>query len=232
MEKDINPITNFKYKRLSPFKWFVLESFPFIEEDFDALTEYELYCKIVEYLNKVIASNNLLGEQVETVTNAVIDLENYVNNYFNNLDVQEEINNKLNEMAEDGTLSEIINQEIFGQINADIAQLQKDVNNKNTIFIGDSYGAVENSWIDKVASKMGLVENTSYWKFARNGYGFARTNMQWLDLLQELESVIPDKTSIKNMIICGRIKRYKRPVTIRCFNCYYFVYTICKSKLS
>ena len=29
---------NFDYKNLSPFKWFVLENFPFIEADFDAFT--------------------------------------------------------------------------------------------------------------------------------------------------------------------------------------------------
>lgn len=199
MEKDVKPINPFNFKRVSPFKWFVIENFPFIEEDFDAITEYQLYCKLVEYLNKVIASNNLLGTQVENITNAVIELENYVNNYFNNLDVQEEINNKLNQMAEDGTLADIINQEIFGEIQANIKKLES----QNTIFIGDSYGAVDNSWIDQVAKKMGLTLNQTYWKFARNGYGFARTNMQWLDLLKELETSITDKTSIKNMIICG-----------------------------
>src|SRR5699024_10729433 len=33
---------------------------------------------------------------------------NYVDNYFTNLDVQEEINNKLDEMAENGTLQSLI----------------------------------------------------------------------------------------------------------------------------
>lgn len=39
-------------------------------------------------------------------------LQSYVNNYFDNLDVQEEINNKLDAMAEAGTLQEIITQYI------------------------------------------------------------------------------------------------------------------------
>lgn len=37
------------------------------------------------------------------------DLRNFVNNYFDNLDVQDEINNKLDQMVEDGTLEEVIN---------------------------------------------------------------------------------------------------------------------------
>lgn len=45
----------------------------------------------------------------EETQQAFIELQNYVRDYFNNLDVQEEINNKLDEMAESGTLQEIIN---------------------------------------------------------------------------------------------------------------------------
>lgn len=94
-------MNKFEFKNLTPFKWFVLENFPFIEADFDALTEWQLFCKIGKEINKIINSTNTLGTQVESLTD-------YVKNYFDNLDVQEEINNKLNEMVEDGTLQEII----------------------------------------------------------------------------------------------------------------------------
>lgn len=101
-------LVKYDYKRLTPFKWFVLENFPFIEADFDAITNYQLYCKVVEYLNKTIDSMNQTGEVVEEFTQKFIDLQNYVDNYFKNLDVQEEINNKLDNMAQDGTLQNII----------------------------------------------------------------------------------------------------------------------------
>ena len=101
-------MNNFHFNKLTPFKWFVLENFPFIEADFDALTEWQLFCKLGKEINKIINSENTLGTQMENVTNAFIDLQNYVNNYFENLDVQDEINNKLNEMAQNGTLQEII----------------------------------------------------------------------------------------------------------------------------
>lgn len=96
-------MNNFNYKNLTPFKWFVLENFPFIEADFDALTEWQLFCKLGKEINKIINSTNTVGTQVETLTD-------YVSNYFDNLDVQEEINNKLNEMAQSGQLTEIIAQ--------------------------------------------------------------------------------------------------------------------------
>jgi len=98
------------YKRLSPFKWFVLQNFPFIEADFDAITNWQLFCKLGEEINKIIKSVNDTGGQVEILTNAFNDLQDYVNNYFDNLDVQEEINNKLDEMAEGGQLADIIGQ--------------------------------------------------------------------------------------------------------------------------
>jgi hypothetical protein len=47
-------------------------------------------------------------ETVENYINQFNELHNYVHDYFDNLDVQEEINNKLDAMVEDGTLQEII----------------------------------------------------------------------------------------------------------------------------
>lgn len=116
--------------RIPKFRRFVLQNFPFIEQDFDALTDYELICKVIEYLNQVITSQNEVVAEVgrfETDVNNEIntfetnitnnfnrleglfnELQSFVDNYFDNLDVQEEINNKLEQMAEDGTLEELI----------------------------------------------------------------------------------------------------------------------------
>lgn len=92
--------------KLTPFKLCVLQNFPYIEEDFDALTNYGLMCKIVEFLNKVIAQQNITSEKI----NELID-------WFNHLDVQDEVNKKLDDMVEDGTLAEIINVQIFNELN-------------------------------------------------------------------------------------------------------------------
>lgn len=103
-------MNKFEYKNLTPFKWFVLENFPFLEADFDALTEWQLFCKIGKEINKIINSQNVVGKQMEEVTNNMISLQEFVENYFDNLDIQEEVNTKLNEMAESGELAEIISQ--------------------------------------------------------------------------------------------------------------------------
>ena len=123
----------FNYSNLTPFKWFVLQNFPFIEAQFDALTNWQLFEKLGREINKLINSENTLGSQVEDVTNAFIELQNYVNTYFDNLDVQEEINNKLDAMVEDGTLDQIINQEIFGDIQQSITDLNNKIGNLDNL---------------------------------------------------------------------------------------------------
>lgn len=103
------------------FRRFVLQNFPFIEEDFDALTDYALVSKIVEYLNTVINSQNEVTEQME-----------YVLNYFNNLDVQDEINNKIDQLIEDGTLEDLVGAYIQPRIDeqdVEISQIRNMVEN-------------------------------------------------------------------------------------------------------
>lgn len=89
--------------KIPMFRRFVIQNFPYIEEDFDALTDYQLFSKVVEYLNKCIAVTNETNEKVEELTN-------YVNTYFDKLDIQDEVNSKLEEMAQSGELTDIIAQ--------------------------------------------------------------------------------------------------------------------------
>lgn len=124
---------NPEYKTLThipKFRGMVLQNFPYIEEDFDALTDYAFMSKIVEYLNNVIEQQNLVNDNTDVLHQAYIELKNYVDNYFTNLDVQEEINNKLEDMAESGELTLLIKNYVDPFINA---QNQEISNFKNTI---------------------------------------------------------------------------------------------------
>lgn len=122
---DFNKIEKDNINVLSPFKLLVLQNFPFIEADFDAITNYQLMCKMTEYMNNINTNVNTLNENENRVYDAFNNLVYYINNYFANLDVQEEINNKLDTMTEDGTLGNIINgllQPYIDNINAKLTE--------------------------------------------------------------------------------------------------------------
>ena len=77
----------------------------------ESLTYEEQLLWLCNYLeNTVIPAVNNNAEAVKELQDLYVVLKDYVDNYFNNLDVQEEINNKLDAMAQDGTLTEIIAQ--------------------------------------------------------------------------------------------------------------------------
>jgi len=98
-----------QYKKLRPFQIFMKNNFPFIENTFMELDNYCLLAKVTEYLNNIIDNENKVESNVTALYNAFVELNNYVSNYFDNLDVQEEINNKLDDMVKNGELQALLN---------------------------------------------------------------------------------------------------------------------------
>lgn len=75
----------------------------------DSMSYYECLAWLCKFLQEtVIPTVNQNGLAVEELQRLYVQLNEYVTNYFTNLDVQEEINNKLDDMVEQGTLQEII----------------------------------------------------------------------------------------------------------------------------
>ena len=110
-------------KKFSPFKKFSLENFPFIEDTIDALTEYQILCKIVQYLKEHAEDYELHKEQYKNLSNQFTELKSYVDNYFKSFDIQDEVNKGLNILVENGILSDLINNVIFEELNIKIENL-------------------------------------------------------------------------------------------------------------
>ena len=75
----------------------------------ETMTYYEMLVWFTNYLRDTIipvVNNN--GEAVTELQNLFVELQSYVNDYFDNLDVQDEIDNKIDRMIEDGTFDSII----------------------------------------------------------------------------------------------------------------------------
>lgn len=93
----------------NPFKNFCMSIGAIPTSYQDSLDYYETLLWLIKFLDEtVLPAVNTNGEAVAELQNLFIILHDFVDNYFANLDVQEEINNKLDEMVEDGTLAEII----------------------------------------------------------------------------------------------------------------------------
>ena len=69
---------------------------------------------MLAYLNNLVANNNTLSTDV---TNAI----NYINTFFKSTDFQDKVDDKLNRMASDGSLSRLI-QPLFDAYKAQIDQ--------------------------------------------------------------------------------------------------------------
>lgn len=130
------------YKELKPFRFWCQKVLPLVYDD--SLSYYELLCKVVDYLNKTMEDVDTLHTDVENLYTAYNQLQSYVNNYFSTLDVQQEINNKLDSMVEDGTLDTLL----LPYFNAYKAEVNNIINVQNNTL------NTQNSRIDTLISRM------------------------------------------------------------------------------
>lgn len=97
-------------EKLTGFRYWCYKVLPLVYDD--SLSYYELLCKVVKKLNETIENTNQLNDNVQELLTAFNQLQNYVANYFDNLDVQSEINAKLDQMVQDGDFDRIISRYI------------------------------------------------------------------------------------------------------------------------
>ena len=120
-----------KIKPSGIFTNYVYKAIPLAFDE--SMSYYETLCAILKKLR-------IQDEVINNNADLIAELESYVAHYFDNLDVQEEINNKLDDMATSGELEEII--ESYINLNAligfeDISELKASTN-----LIAGSYAKV------------------------------------------------------------------------------------------
>ena len=94
------------YTSMKPFRFWCQKVLPTIYDD--SLSYYEVLCKLVKILNTVIENMEKVEANTDALLNAFNLLQGWVNDYFDNLDVQDEIDDKLDRMVEDGTFDRYI----------------------------------------------------------------------------------------------------------------------------
>lgn len=121
------------YTELRPFRYWCQKVLPLVYDD--SLSYYEVLCKVVDFLNKTMEDVGVLHDDVDALHTAYQQLESYVNDYFSTLDVQQEINNKLDVMAEDGTLDALLLPYFNAykdEINGIVAEQNENISNFET----------------------------------------------------------------------------------------------------
>ena len=158
---------------LKPFKKFIMTIGNLPTSYLESLTYAELVMWFCNFLQEqVIPAVNNNGSAVEELQGLYIELKSYVDNYFTDLDVQEEINIKLDEMAEDGTLTNLISNYVnpfIEEQNEEIESFKEEQNEDITNFkntINDEINIINNkvnsatSGSPLVASNVSEMTNT------------------------------------------------------------------------
>ena len=94
------------YTELKPFRYWCQKVLPLVYDD--SISYYELLCKVVNYLNITMEDVSTLNDDVTAMYTAYNELQDFVNQYFTDLNVQTQIDNKLDRMAADGSLNALI----------------------------------------------------------------------------------------------------------------------------
>ena len=163
--------------------------------------------RIDDEIQNRIDADTALGDRIDGEIQNRIDADTALGDR-----IDDEIQNRIDT---DTALGGRIDDEIQNRIDADdelrLLIGQSNIATRKFIFIGDSYGEGVNasdptspihSYIDYCVQWLN-IHSSNYYKVALSGYGFARTGYTFLSLLASLDSVISDKESITDIIVCG-----------------------------
>ena len=145
-------------KPLNPFGTFVCSLGAIPTSYKESLSYEEQLLWLLNYIETVLLpAVNDNSEAIIELQNLYKQLKDYVDNYFSDLNVQNEINKKLDEMAEDGTLAKIINEDIFNGINDKIGNLDTLTTNDKSSLV-NAINEVD-SHADTNSTNIGALNN-------------------------------------------------------------------------
>jgi hypothetical protein len=152
----------------------------------------------LQEFNKIIAQWKAMQKNFDNLQDAFNDLKSYVQDYFKNLDVQEEINNKIDSLVANGYFDTFLN-DYF-----------KNLKKRVFILIGDSYGENPNEykggWTTPFKSFSGLTEGVDCFTNCVGGTGFVKTGNTgetFLDLLKDINIGTVNPEDVTDILVCG-----------------------------
>ena len=223
----ITPSRN-SYSPTGSFKFWCQKVLPTVYDD--SLSYYEILCKVVNYLNEVIKNVDGLNEDITTMYSsfdelqsrlitAYAELEGYVNTYFDNLDVQNEINEKLDAMARSGALTSLISPFIPSLVTAWLDQhvVPTSPAIDKTLSIADA-GADAKVVGDRIREdEIDIVRAITY-----SGLGYSPFNTRYINGDIDNEGHVTSTNDITNHVITSRATTSSRIITLNADSGYQF----------
>lgn len=152
----------------------------------------------LQEFNRIIAQWKEMQKNFDNVQDAFNDLKSYVQDYFKNLDVQEEINNKIDSLVANGYFDTFLN-DYF-----------KNLKKRVFILIGDSYGEnpyeYKGGWTTPFKNFSGLTEGVDCFTKCVGGTGFVKTGntgKTFLDLLKDINIGTVNPKDVTDILVCG-----------------------------
>ena len=143
----------------------------------NSMSYYETLAWLCKYLEEtVIPTVNQNGEAVEELQALYVELNSYVTNYFDSTDFQEKVNTKLDEMAEDGTLTNLIKDYVDPIYEAYEEEINERVSNVEQLVT--TMSASEPIF---VSSTDDMTDTSQVYVLTTNGHVYYYNGTQWTD---------------------------------------------------
>lgn len=136
-----------------------------------SLTYEEQMLEAINYIkNEIIPKVNQNALATEELQQKFIELVSYINSYFDNLNLQQEVNNKLDQMVSDGTLTALLSNYVnpfIEEQNLKINDIQRKVN------------SVASGSPIPVASIDSMTDETKTYVLTTDGYWYYYNGVEW-----------------------------------------------------
>lgn len=101
----------------------------------DSISYYEAICKLANYVNNILDDLQTISKEIEQINTRIDGLVEYVNNYFENLDLTSTITNVINKMYQEGDFNEIIYQTIVNTSTPIFVEDPSDMTDINRVYV-------------------------------------------------------------------------------------------------
>lgn len=180
---------SFHYTAQSPFMFWVQKVLPLAFDD--ALSYYEAIAKMRDKLNETIQRMNETGEAVESLSKAYTDLSAYVQEYFDNLDLQSYVSEAFSSSVRDGSLYGVLYGIMSSLTSPVFADSESDMTVPYTGFVLSNENAPGNVYL------WTLVQTDPFtWKYTDSGYSYGGVVSSVDNMMDKLSAYVLKSSNV------------------------------------